>query len=139
MNNPLLKFGSWLLGCIFTGLGLMLVLKFGYILFWKHGDTVQPFWVHIDMTISWGCFPLLLGILLLMRKYHHLKTIMPFTCGGGVVIFGLAAIIHLLYPAFISRQLGILAISGLSFAFLSGLVWVLTIFNMRSRKKRSRY
>ena len=139
MNHQLLKFSSWLLGCIFTGLGLMLVLKFVYLILVQHGDTFQPLWVHIDVTIYWGCFSIILGVLLLMKKYRQLKTVTPFTCIGGVILFGLAAISHLLYPAFIPRQLGLVAIDGLSFAFLSALVWVLTFLILRLRQKRLRY
>ena len=133
----LLKFCAWLLGCIYVGVGLMLVLKLLYIL--VHGDTIQPLWVHVIMTIGWGCLPLFLGIFLLLRRYQRLKRFAAVLCVVGVIIFGLASIIHLMNPTTIPRQLGIVAVMGLSFTLLSAIVWMLTYCILRSRMRNGRY
>lgn len=132
MNYKLLKFCAWLLGCLFTGLGLMLVLKFIYIL--AHGDTIQPMWVHVIMTFEWGAFPLFLGVLLLQRKFQFLKTSSLCLGIAGILVFGISSIIHLSSPMMSPRPLGLIAVSGLSFAFLSAIVWVLVTFILRARR-----
>ena len=110
----------------------MLVLKFIYIL--AHGDTIQPMWVHVIMTFDWGVFPLILGIFLLQRKYQLLKTSALFLGIGGILVFGISSIIHLSSPETNPRPLGIIAVSGLSFVFLSAVVWVLVTFILRARR-----
>ena len=110
----------------------MLVLKFIYIL--AHGDTIQPMWVHVIMTFDWGTFPLFLGVLLLQRKYQFLKTSSLYIGIAGVIVFGVSSIIHLSSPMMIPKPLGLIAVSGLSFAFLSAIVWALVTLILRARR-----
>lgn len=136
INYKIFKFRAWLLGCLFTGLGLILVLKFIYVL--ARGDTIQPMWVHVIMTFDWGAFPLFLGFLLLQRKYQFLKTSSLYPGIAGVIVFGISSIIHLSSPMTSPRPLGLIAVSGLSFVFLSIIVWVLVTFTLRARRTYGR-
>jgi hypothetical protein len=61
---------------------------------------------------------------------------MKLVCGGCVAAFVLCSVVHLVFPDFATRQLGVIAAEGLIAAILSVVVWLTTLTRLRSRQQR---
>lgn len=125
---------SRILGWLFAWFGGLMI--FGFLYFELHGGSARPFWIDTLTILVFGALPLCGGIQLLRRRYGALKNAMRLICIGCIVTFVSCSVLHIAFPEFAARQLGVIAAEGILAAIISGVVWLIAWARWRSKQRK---